>query len=50
MEEKTDLEKETFGKVKFDELSVNESEDLITRITKFYLDLRDPKELLNQCI
>ena len=49
MEEKTDLEKETFGKIKLEELG-DPNKDRISAITNFYIQQGDPKELLNQCV
>ena len=52
MEEKTDLEKDTFGKMNFTQIRENyQDADMISNLLKiFTTELNDPKELLNQCI
>ena len=49
MEEKTDVEKESFGKVHLNEIiSDNLKEDMITNLVKHFVDQnKDPKELLH---
>ena len=49
MEEKTDLEKEEFGKVTLS--AGSHHEDQISYLTRVYLEeLKEPLELLTQCV
>lgn len=51
MEEKTEIEKETFGKVQLNEIKMDDQNDAISQLIQIYIvENKDPKELLNQCI
>lgn len=56
MEEKTDIERDTFGSVLLSEIqptgeeAAPGSEDVISNLIKVFMEQKDPKELLGQCI
>ena len=52
MEEKTDGEKESFGKVNLNQIQGESLQhDMISNIVNHFVKVeKDPKELLNQCV